>query len=105
MNSNEQEPEETRPEVRYVVLLDPSRQVGDVDLAGLDLDRLPDREGVLRFLVGPGDLEELRDRNLVLDVAEELPVRGLDQDLVYSDEEAMAEFERRLEGIEHEEGS
>lgn len=106
MNNNEQEPEETRPEVRYVVLLDPSRQVdGEVDLADLDLDRLPDREGVMSFLVDAGELEDLRGRNVVLEVAEELPVRGLDPDLVYGDEGALADLERRLEGVEREEGS
>ena len=106
MNSDEQEPEETRPEVRFVVLLDPSRQVDEgIDLADLDLDRLPDREGVPRFLVSPTELEELRDRSVVFEVAEELPARALEGDLVYSDEEALADLERRLEGIEREEGS
>ena len=103
--NNEQESDESRPEVRYVVLLDPSRQVGGIDLTNLDLDRLPDREGVLSFLVTPGELEDLRRRNVVLEVAEELPVRGLDPDVVYGDADALADLERRLEGVEREEGS
>ena len=105
MNSNEQDPEETRPEVRYEVQVDPSRQVSeDIDLTDLDLDRVPDQEGVMRFLVSSDQLEDLRRRNIVLEVGAELPVKALDPDLVYSDEEASADLERRLEGIEREEG-
>ena len=105
MNSNEQDPEETRPEVRYEVQVDPSRQVSDeVDLSDMDLDRVPDREGVMRFLVSSDQLEDLRRRNVVLEVGAEVPVRGLDPDLVYSDEEASSDLELRLEGIEREEG-
>lgn len=105
MNSNEQDPEETRPEVRYEVQVDPSRQVSeDIDLTDMDLDRVPDHEGVMRFIVSADQLEDLRRRNVVLEVGAELPVQALDAGLVYSDEEASSDLERRLEGIEREEG-
>lgn len=104
MSSSEQDPEETRPEARQEVLIDPSQQVIDeVDLADMDLDRVPDREGMMRFLVSPAQLEGLRSRRVVLDVGAEVPVRGLDPDLIYSDEAAAADLERRLEGIERDE--
>ena len=105
VSSNEREPDETHPDVRYVVHVDPSVQARGVDVSDLEVDRLPDLEGVPRFLVSAEELEQLRGRGVVVDVAEEMPTQALDPDLVYGDAEAMADLERRLEGIEREDGS
>lgn len=75
------------------------------EVADLDLDRIPARDGGVRVLVTPDQAGELVKRGFEVRLVRALAVEPLDRALVVEDETAQAWLEERVKGVARTEGS
>ena len=73
------------------------------ELAALDLDRVPDEEGVVRLLLTPDELAAVVESGFEVVVNAVLPVRALADSMVLDDESAAAWFDDQVRGIQRDE--
>lgn len=89
-----------RERIELVIALDETRGLAAVE--GLDLDRLPDPEGRVRVLVDEEQLRRLQDDGFTVEVRQRIGVEALDPALVYTDDDARAWAQTRLQGLPRE---
>ena len=81
------------------VVTRPARREALAIVSELGLDRLPDLQGKIHLLLTAGDAERLVQRGVQVELLSVTPVAPLDPKLVFSDEAARADLERRLKGV------
>ncbi len=90
----------SRERIELVIELDETRDLDSVEK--LDLDRVPDPEGRVRVLVSEDQLRQLQQDGFTVELQQRIPVEALDPSLVYTDDDARAWVESRLEGLPRE---
>ena len=88
-----------RPYRFTAVVTWPARREALRVISELGLDRLPDRSGKLHLLIGADDARRLLERGVRIELRSVTPVGPLSPSLVFSDDAAHADLERRLKGV------
>lgn len=92
------QPPSTRFEVTVHVEQDRPGPEAVARISALDLDRVPDVDGV-RLLVSMEEAARLVDQGFEVRLLRAVPVQPLDADLIASDEQTRSWFEDRVGGI------
>ena len=83
----------------------PARREAMQVVSELGLDRLPDRGGKIHLLITADDARRLLERGVRVELLSVNPIAPLDPSLVFTDEAARADLERRLKGVPRAGGS
>ena len=75
------------------------------DVADLDLDRMPDRDGQARFLLSAEGVRRLVDLGFEVTVQQAHPVAPLDASLVMTDDAAQTWLDAQLANVAREAGA
>jgi hypothetical protein len=81
------------------VVTRPARREAMRLVSELGLDRLPDRDRKIHLLITADDARRLLERGVQVELLSVNPVAPLNPSLVFTDEAARADLERRLKGV------
>jgi hypothetical protein len=98
-----QQRSQDQPEVRFEATVHgKSRAAAARAVAEFDLDRVPDRKGVVRVLITAEDAARLLEAGYEVRLFNVLPVQPLDPSLVMDDKAAQAWLESQTRGLRRE---
>jgi hypothetical protein len=81
------------------VVTKPARREAMRVVSELGLDRLPDRGGKIHLLITADDARRMLERGVQIELLSVNPVAPVNPSVVFTDEAARTDLERRLKGV------